>query len=306
MKISLYNVSKSYGKVLAVDQVNLEINDSIFGLIGPNGAGKSTIIRMLCGLLRPDSGTLTIDGLDCWGEAFQIKEQVSFLHETAAYPDGISAMDYLVFVGQVRGMSKNAAKEQAMQLLERVNMEKAADRWIATYSKGMRRLVGVTSSFMGMPKAIVLDEPTANLDPNGRFIVLDLIKQWHEENDTTFFISSHILHELERVSTDVGFLFGGRLVAHDAPSKIMSDLPRGRLILRVTNIEEVFETIRSRYPDMDVSLQGDLIYINDFDQKEASRRINSVLLEYDATLLEFKRDEGSLEHAFKELARRFR
>ncbi len=259
-------------------------------------------------MLKPTSGNLKINGMDCWSDSFKIKKNVSFLHEEAEYPLGASAFAYLVFIGRIRGMSKESAQQQANELLERLELADAAHRAIMDYSKGMKQLVGVASSFMGYPDAIVLDEPTANLDPNGRFRVLELVRQWHEERKTTFLISSHILHELERVCTDAGFIFKGQLVAHGSPSEILGGLPLSSVRVRTTKQQEVYEALVKTYPEMSITLRSDAIILDglgDMQIQEVSRQINEVLSKCDAVMLELRQEDGSLEHAFKELARRY-
>ncbi|MHA1771615.1 MAG: ABC transporter ATP-binding protein [Candidatus Thorarchaeota archaeon] len=307
MKIILKNVTRTYGhkrKIIAVNNVNLEITNQIFGLIGPNGAGKTTIIRMLCGLLQPDSGSLHIDDMDCWREAYEIKKKVSFLHEVTEYPAGISGLEYLIFIGRIRGMQFEEAKRQAQQLIRYLKLEDSADRWIVDYSKGMKQLIGVAASFMGNPSLIILDEPTANLDPNGRFLVLDLIKQHFTEHGVGFLISSHILHELERISTEVGFLFNGRIIAKGSPTHILSDLPRGNVVIRATKLVDLYSRLKELYPEMAVQFQDNELVVENADIQETSQRIHQGLQDCGGVLLEFRQEEGNLERAFKELARR--
>ncbi|MCF2136594.1 MAG: ABC transporter ATP-binding protein [Candidatus Thorarchaeota archaeon] len=308
MNIEIQDVSKVFGRgkqrVQALNGVTLEVEDQIFGLIGPNGAGKTTLIRMLCGLLRPSSGRLTIGGLDCWGDSFRIKRHVSFLHENAEYPAGVSAEDYLVFVGRIRGMTKTEAESQACELLEYLGLSENKDRWIIKFSKGMRQLVGIAASFMGSPNLIILDEPTANLDPNGRFLVLDLVRRQHDEENTGFLISSHILHELEKISTEVGFLFQGHIMARGRLSEIIKDLPSGNIIVRATKMEQLYELVKSQYAEGTVRLHDDELIILHSDTQEVSRTINRALQECGGVLIEFRHEEGDLERAFKELARR--
>ncbi len=305
--IQIQNVSKTYGRrrrVEALKDITLEIEDHIFGLIGPNGAGKTTLIRMLCGILKPSSGRLTIGGLDCWDDSFRIKKHVSFLHEVAEYPTGVSALEYLMFVGRIRGMTESEAQNQAKELLEYLGLAESEDRWIVNYSKGMRQLVGIAASFMGSPELIILDEPTANLDPSGRSLVLELVRRQYEEAGTNFFISSHILHELERVSTEVGFLFQGRIVAQGSPAGIIKDLPQGNLIVRTTKTEQLYEILRRQYPEEAIKLHGDEIILFNTEIQEASQRVYQGLQECEGILIEFKQDEGGLERAFRELAGR--
>ncbi len=305
MSITIQGVTKTFGKIRAVDDVSLKIEQGIFGLIGPNGAGKTTLVRMLCGLLKPDQGNMQIGSHDCWSDAFEIKKTVSFLHETNEYPTGVSARKFLVFIGRIRGMTRTAAEHQASELLTRLNLDYASDRWISGYSKGMKQLVGVASCFMGDPQLIVMDEPTANLDPTGRYLVLQLVREWHDDRNVTFFISSHILHELERVCTHAGFLFKGRLVAQGTPTEIFHNLPAGNVIIRTDKTNCVFERLKEQFEMVEILQHEGVVLVRNQRLEDVSAKLNQILEQCGGMLLEFRQQDGYLEQTFKDLARRF-
>ena len=303
--ISVRDVTKSFGHVKALDGLSLDMEPGILGLIGPNGAGKTTLVKMLCGMLKPNNGSLRIGGLNCWKQSHTIKEKVSFLHEDVEYPLGISAIDYLIFVGRIRKMSKRLAQQQAKEIIEYLNLSEHSSRSIFNFSKGMKKLVGIGASVMGNPNLVIMDEPTANLDPSGRFLVIDLIDQLHKEKGTGFLISSHILHELERVCTSVAFLFGGNLLATGTTDEILGDIPHTNLVIRVRKTELVLETLLKLEPTLDFELNSGRIIVRNQEIEHISGILNEAVQQNNSLILELRTEDSDLERIYKTLARRY-
>jgi ABC-2 type transport system ATP-binding protein len=200
-------LAKNFGKVQALRNLTLTLEKGIIGLIGPNGAGKTTTIGILLGLLKPNSGSATVLGFDCWRSSFQVRKRVGVLHEKPVYPGSFSGRKYLEHVAKFYGVDK--PRERAAEMLKMVGFSEAADRNIGTYSAGMVQRIGLAQALIGEPELVILDEPTANLDPIGRVEFLETIRQLHAERGISFMISTHVLGELEIVCDQVAIINRG-------------------------------------------------------------------------------------------------
>ncbi|MGQ4915349.1 MAG: ABC transporter ATP-binding protein [Candidatus Asgardarchaeia archaeon] len=201
---------KFFGDVLVLDELNLKIPKGISGFIGPNGAGKTTTINVLLGLLKPDSGEARIFGLDCWRNSYEIRSRIGVLHEYPSYPKNFTGMRFLELVAKLHKIYN--PKKKASIMLKLVGLYDARNRFIKGYSAGMLRRLGIAQALIGEPEFVILDEPTANLDPASRLKILKIIKEYHKDNDVNFLISTHILSELEKICNWVSIISNGRVI----------------------------------------------------------------------------------------------
>jgi ABC-2 type transport system ATP-binding protein len=205
---------KQYGDVTAVDHLNLRIGEGeVFGLLGPNGAGKTTTTLMLLGLTEPTSGHAWIDGHDCTRESLAVKKEVGYLPDNVGFYPDMTGRENLLFSGEMNGLSKEAAKSRAVELLERVGMTYAADRKTGGYSRGMRQRLGIADVLMKDPRIIIMDEPTLGIDPAGMQELTHLIRELSVKDGRTILISSHELFQIQEISDRVGIFVGGRMIA---------------------------------------------------------------------------------------------
>ncbi|MHA1481196.1 MAG: ATP-binding cassette domain-containing protein [Candidatus Thorarchaeota archaeon] len=214
--IEIRSLTKSFGEVRALREIDLTIPSGIFGLIGPNGAGKTTLFRILLDLIRPDSGSAHILGLDVRKESLAIRKQLGVLHERPTYPSFLTPLTYL------SRMSKLYEKQRdPEELLDIVDLLYAKNRKIGNLSAGMYQRLGIAQSLMGHPKIVFLDEPTSNLDVMGRSEMLELILKINKETNTSFVISSHILSELQKVCQNIAILVDGEVREQGSITDIM-------------------------------------------------------------------------------------
>lgn len=203
------NLAKSYGRVVAVDGLSLRLDEgSVTGLIGPNGAGKTTTIKMILGLLKPDRGHVRVFGQDPWDNT-AIRSLIGVVYEKAFFPPHQTTLDYLRRVCRIFGVPESRARE----VLELVDLQEAGDRAIKALSAGMLQKFAIAHAFIHKPKLIVADEMTANLDPEARSLLLDLVLQLNKTDAVTFLLSSHILPELSRVCDSVTIINEGKVWA---------------------------------------------------------------------------------------------
>ncbi|SKA25230.1 ABC-2 type transport system ATP-binding protein [Trichlorobacter thiogenes] len=225
-------------KVSAVQCLSLVVaSGEVFGCIGPNGAGKSTTIKLLLDLIRPDSGTITINSLPSRDNASRAR--VGYLPENPCQYDFLTAHEYLAYSGNLSGLSSSIIAERSSLLLEKLKLSQAANRRISGYSKGMQQRTAIAAALIHNPDLVVLDEPMSGLDPLGRKLIFDLIAELKEQGKTVF-ISSHVLTDIERLCDRVGIIVQGRLCHEGQVSDLT--MPLEELFLQVvadTGLDEV-------------------------------------------------------------------
>jgi ABC-type multidrug transport system ATPase subunit len=208
--ISARAISKSYGDRKAVDGLNLTVESgAFFGFLGPNGAGKTTTIRMLTGVLRPDSGTITIDGHDSCDRQ-HIARGIGVVTESRGFYDWMSGEEYLDFFAALYRIGDRA--RTVRQLLADVGLADRGGTAIATYSRGMKQRLGLAQALVNSPRVLFLDEPTLGLDPQGQEDVQQLLKRLNQGGVTVFY-SSHLLHEVAHLCSVIAVINRGRLAA---------------------------------------------------------------------------------------------
>jgi ABC-2 type transport system ATP-binding protein len=215
-ELEFREVSKTYNpglfkkKVQAVRGLSLEVRrGEVLGLIGPNGAGKSTSIRLLLGLMRPDSGSILFRGKLLRESAIQ--REAGYLPENPYLYDHLTLQELLDFCGQASGIEASRARQRGIELSEKLDLQHARHRPLRTFSKGMLQRAGICFSLLHNPPLVILDEPMSGLDPFGRKMVFDLVTELKEEGKTVFFCS-HILSDVERLCDRIGLMNKGRLI----------------------------------------------------------------------------------------------
>jgi ABC-2 type transport system ATP-binding protein len=213
------DLSKRYDDEIAVEGLDLAVrHGTVYGFLGPNGAGKTTTIRMLTTLLRPTSGEAAIDGVDI-ADRDAVRERIGYLPETPPLYPELTAREQLQYVAGLRDLPDDEATERIDDLLDRFDLAEDADRRVSTYSKGMKQKAGIIQAILHRPRVVFLDEPTSGLDPRAARTVREVISDLAAE-DTTVFLSTHILPVVDELADTVGVLFGGDLVAEGSPQKL--------------------------------------------------------------------------------------
>jgi len=212
--IELVDLTKKYGSFTAVDRLNLSIRKSeIFGLLGPNGAGKSTTILMMLGLTEPNSGSVSVCGINPTIHPMEVKRKIGYLPEDVGFYYNRTARENLLFTARLNGLTDREAGKSIEQLLARVGLSDAADKKTGKYSRGMLQRLGLADVLIKNPEVIILDEPTLGIDPTGVREFLDLIVELSREEGITVLFSSHDLHHVQQVCDRVGLFVSGKLLA---------------------------------------------------------------------------------------------
>ena len=214
MIVEVKDLHFSYGRVKALDGVSLSLAEGAVGLLGPNGAGKSTLLRILLGFLKPQSGEGRVLGRDIRLEQRLIRRHVGYMPEDECLIPGMDAVTFTSYFGELSGMPRQEAMKRAHDVLFYVGLGESRYRLLETYSSGMKQRLKLAQAIVHDPKLLFLDEPTSNLDPQGRGEILDLILDISLKKDIHVLICSHILSDIEAVCSDVVILNKGRLAAH--------------------------------------------------------------------------------------------
>lgn len=220
MELNIDRVTKQYGPKIAVDRISLILKPGVTGLLGANGAGKTTLMRMLCGILRPTSGSISLDGLDVSTEGY--RAVLGYLPQDFGYYPSFSALDFLLYLGALKGMERRQAKERSLELLEVVGLGEVARKKIRTFSGGMKQRLGIAQALLNRPKLLILDEPTAGLDPKERVRFRTLIQE--QGKDSIVLLSTHIVSDVEHIAGRILMVKDGQLIYDGSSADTPQDL----------------------------------------------------------------------------------
>ena len=211
---------KRYGKTQALAGLDLIANPGrVVALLGPNGAGKTTFVRAVATLLRPDAGTLHVDGIDVLRKPARVRQVVGLAGQFAAVEEAMTGRENLLMVGRLFGLSRKDAKYAAVRVLEQMQLSADADRLVRTYSGGMRRRIDLGISLVGTPRLLLLDEPSAGLDPVSRLQLWDAIRGL-VATGTDILLTTQYLDEADRLASDIVIIDHGKVIASGTPAEL--------------------------------------------------------------------------------------
>lgn len=220
MELKLDRVTKQYADKIAVDRISIILKPGVIGLLGANGAGKTTLMRMICGILKPSSGSIHLDDLDASEEMY--RDALGYLPQDFGYYPDFTGKAFLMYMAALKGIDKKTAKRKTDELLKAVNLEDAAKKKIKTYSGGMKQRLGIAQAVLNDPKLIVLDEPTAGLDPKERVRFRNLIKELGQ--DAIVILSTHIVSDVEHIADRILMMKDGSIIYDGKLSDIHENL----------------------------------------------------------------------------------
>lgn len=234
--IQVERLTKRYGPKVAVDGLDLRVEPGeILGFLGPNGAGKSTTVKIITGLIKPDSGRASVCGFDVVRQPLEVKKRVGYVPETPALYDSLTANEYLELISCLHHLDRKTASARRGELLELFGLAGNADQRLNEFSKGMRQKVVIAAALMHRPDVLILDEPLDGLDANTAMVVKELLKRLAGQGKTIMF-SSHILDVVERVCSRIVIINNGRHVASGTAAEI-------RAVEGAASLEEAFSRL---------------------------------------------------------------
>jgi len=237
--IVMERLVKKYEDVTAVDGLSLRVEKGeLFGLLGPNGAGKTTTINILCGLVKPTSGLVSVYGFDVQAEHWKVKRLIGVCPQETAVYDYLTGLENVELFGSLYAMQGDLLKARWKTLLEKMGLEKDAKRRVEKYSGGMKRRLSLILALVHDPQVVFLDEPTAGMDPQSRRAVWDFIRELKAEGKTVI-LTTHYMEEAEELCDRVGIIDHGKLIALGSPRELISDD-------QVGNLEELFIKLTGR------------------------------------------------------------
>lgn len=220
MELIVRQVSKHYKDKKAVDGVSLRLTEGINGLLGANGAGKTTLMRMMCGILKPTAGTISLDGMDVSSEDY--RAVLGYLPQDFGYYPDFTGQDFLLYLASLKGLSRYHAKRKSAELLELVSLQNVAKKKIKTYSGGMKQRLGIAQALLNDPYLLIVDEPTAGLDPKERVRFRNLIADLGK--DTIVLLSTHIVSDVEQIADHMLMMSDGKIILNEPWDKNRTDL----------------------------------------------------------------------------------
>jgi len=242
--VELKSVVKRYSEILAVDNVDLTINKGeIFGLLGPNGSGKSTTLKMLLGLVQPDSGSVNVLGFDVHQDPVAVKQLVGYVPESPRLYEFLTGIEYLDFIGDIYGMQTTEKKSRITEYLKALQLEGREGDMINGYSDGMKQKIALISAFLHKPRLLILDEPLSALDPRSARIIKDFLHQLKKQGVTTI-MSTHVLEIAQAICDHIGIMYQGRILALGNMKELreMAKLPDSGLediFLKLTGTDDI-------------------------------------------------------------------
>ncbi|GAA0760916.1 ABC transporter ATP-binding protein [Clostridium sartagoforme] len=294
------NLEKSYGKFKALNGLNLEIEKGeIFGFIGPNGAGKSTTMKIVSGLLSPDSGEVYVDGIDAIKNNKALKDKIGYMPDFFGVYDNLRAIEYLEFYASIYGIVGEEARKLSMDLLELVNLQDKYDANVDGLSRGMKQRLCLARCLVHNPELLILDEPASGMDPRARFEMKGILKNL-KEMGKTIIVSSHILSELGEICTRIGIIKNGSIVCEGTVEEVMLRAS-GTAPINITVIEEPEKAIEvlKQMPDVkDISIDGNKITASVTGGDEEAKKILKALVTQDVSVIGFAKAIGNLEDVF--------
>jgi ABC-type multidrug transport system ATPase subunit len=221
LRLDIDHVSKRYNrKALALNDVTLSLSPGVHGLLGPNGAGKTTLMNILATLSRPSSGAVCWNGVDLARDPDSLRRVLGYLPQDFGVYPNLSAVEFLEYIAAVKGLDRKAARRRIDELLALLNLHTARNRPVGAFSGGMRQRVGIAQALLNDPQLLIVDEPTAGLDPEERMRFRSLLAELPGER--IVILSTHIVSDVESTASHIALISGGRLLAHLAPEEMLA------------------------------------------------------------------------------------
>ena len=222
MELKTIGLTKKFGSKTAVNDLNITLSNGVYGLLGANGAGKTTFMRLLCNIQNPTSGKVLLNGKNIVGLGEQYRNLLGYLPQNFGYYPDFTALDFLLYVATLKGLNERTARKKSKDFLEAVALSAESNHKIKTFSGGMKQRLGIAQAMLNDPRILILDEPTAGLDPKERVRFRNLISAFSK--DRIVILSTHIVSDVEFIAEEIVMMKSGQIVHFGKPQEITSEI----------------------------------------------------------------------------------
>lgn len=262
MIIETFNLTRKYGNLIAVNDVSFGIEEGeVFGLLGPNGAGKTTLISMLCTILKPTSGTATINGYDIVKQKPQVRKSIGIVFQDPSLDDRLTGRENLEMHAGMYGVPKSEREKRINEVLEIVTLSDRAKEIVRTYSGGMKRRLEIARGLIHYPKILFLDEPTLGLDPQTREHIWEYIKKLAQQEKITIIVTTHYMEEADVLCDRVAIMDYGQIKVLDKPGNLKNNLEGDIVTIEVDDTKNIEDKIRNFDTVKKVYVTGNSVHI---------------------------------------------
>lgn len=244
MELKVENLTKNFGGFTAVNHLSLTMTSGVYGLLGVNGAGKTTLMRMLCTLLKPSEGRISYNGEDIFQLDADYRKLLGYLPQDFGFYPEFTVQDYLLYIATIKGIKRTVAKKRVKELITQVGLNKVANRKMKKLSGGMKRRAGIAQAMLNNPKILILDEPTAGLDPNERIRFRNLISELSEER--LVLLSTHIVSDIEYIANEILLMKDGSLIHKGTSDELIQSMPENvwKCVVEKTAVPSILKSYK--------------------------------------------------------------
>lgn len=244
MELKVENLTKNFGGFTAVNHLSLTMTSGVYGLLGVNGAGKTTLMRMLCTLLKPSEGSISYNGKDIFQLDADYRKLLGYLPQDFGFYPEFTVQDYLLYIATIKGIKRTVAKKRVKELITQVGLNKVANRKMKKLSGGIKRRAGIAQAMLNNPKILILDEPTAGLDPNERIRFRNLISELSEER--LVLLSTHIVSDIEYIANEILLMKDGSLIHKGTSDELIQSMPENvwKCVMEKTAVPSILKSYK--------------------------------------------------------------
>jgi len=301
--LKIEKLKKKFGRAVALDGLDMHVESgALYGFVGPNGAGKTTTIKIIMSLLLSDEGTALVDGVDVVKEPKRVLEKIGYVPDFFGIYDGLKVSEYMEFFASCYGLFGLKARQRSMMLLEQVGLDGKADFYVEGLSRGMKQRLCLARALLHNPSILIMDEPTAGLDPRTRYEFKEILKELREQKKTIL-LSSHILPELAEICTNIGIVDQGRMVLEGSMDEIQDQINvSSPLIISVSGNRDTAVQILRSHPCVEtIAIRQEEIAVNFNGDRQDEVLLLQQLIDADVPVYGFQRTRGNLESIFMQI-----
>ncbi|MCR1973131.1 ABC transporter ATP-binding protein [Clostridium sporogenes] len=236
MNLSIERLTKRYGSKIAVNELSLDLKEGVYGLLGANGAGKTTLMRMICGVLTPTSGEVKLNGENTISMGEEYRDLIGYLPQNFGYYPDFTAKEFMLYIASLKGLIPSFAKNKTKELLSMVGLDSVSNKKIRTFSGGMKQRLGIAQAVLNDPKILVLDEPTAGLDPKERVRFRNLISDLSKNK--IIILSTHIVSDVEYIADEILIMKNGNIISQNSVDGLIKEIENSVWKCTISESEE--------------------------------------------------------------------